>query len=86
MLLSRLAWKSLIVVAIQVRQTFDDDKETFIMEPLTTLFQDAAINEIVGELHSHMTTFHNNYEKPYSQPHYDNLCDIKRSQGTSTTW
>ena len=48
------------------------------MEPLTSLFQPAANNKTVEELHSHIMALYNTYEKSYSQRHIMMTCVISQ--------
>lgn len=66
--------------------TADEDEQNSVPEPLTSLFQPAAINDTKEELENRKMKLYYLYERSYCQSQYYNLCQITRVQILSKTW
>ena len=60
--------------------TADEDETTCIPEPLVLLFESCTINFNARELENHWKNVFSQYEKSYTQKHFDNLCKITKDQ------
>ena len=66
--------------------TADEDETTCIPEPLGSPFESRTINFNARELESYSKNVFLQYEKSYTQKHFDNLCKITKDQSLSRSW
>lgn len=64
----------------------DENDQNLIPEPLTSLYDPAAINYSPSELHLHGQQSILQYSNCYNQSSFDNLCDVTQKQALSRTW
>ena len=63
-----------------------EDKTTHIPEPLGSLFESRAINFNTRELENYSKNVFSQYEKSYTQKHFDNLRKITKDQNLPHSW
>ena len=93
--LKEIAPKAAVLISVSIfddtqlnssTDTADEDETTCNPEPLGSLFESCTINFNMRELESYSNNIFLQYEKSYTQKHFDNLSKITKDQSLFCSW